>query len=58
LVPVRPVMERVSGHERINIYIQSNERKYLQNMLKVWIDQIRQHPLANRVKWSVDIDPM
>jgi primosomal protein N' (replication factor Y) len=56
--PVRPVMERVSGHERINIYIQSNERKHLQNMLKVWIDQIRQHPLANRVKWSVDIDPM
>ena len=56
--PVRPVMERVGGHERINIYIQSNERKHLQNMLKVWIDQIRQHPLANRVKWSVDIDPM
>ena len=56
--PVRPVMERVNGLERIHIYIQSDKRKHLQNMLKVWIDQIRQHPLANRVKWSIDIDPM
>jgi len=25
--------------------------------LKPWISQIRQHPLVNRVKWSVDVDP-
>ena len=56
--PVRPVMERVKGFERINIHVQSLERKNIQNMLNIWLQQIRQHPLANKLKWSIDVDPI
>ncbi len=56
--PVRPAMERIKGFERIHIYIQSSERKKIQDMLNVWIDQIRRHPLANKIKWSIDVDPI
>ena len=56
--PVRPVMERVKGFERINIHVQSLERKNIQNMLNIWLQQIKQHPLANKLKWSIDVDPI
>ena len=56
--PVRPVMERVNGYERINIYVQSLERKNIQNMLNIWLQQIRQHPFANKIKWNIDVDPI
>ena len=56
--PVRPAMERIKGFERMDIHIHAVERKNIQNMLKAWIHQIRQHPLSNRIKWNIDIDPM
>ena len=56
--PVRPPIERIKGYERVNIHIQSVKRNHIQNMLKIWINQIRKHPSANRIKWSIDIDPM
>ena len=58
LGPSRPTIERLKGFERFNLYIQASSRKDLHTMLKPWIYQIRQHPLVNRVKWSVDVDPM
>ena len=57
LGPSRPTIERLKGFERFNLYIQASSRKDLHKMLKPWISQIRQHPLVNRVKWSVDVDP-
>jgi primosomal protein N' len=51
-------MERVNGYERINIYVQSLERKNIQNMLNIWLQQIRQHPCANKIKWNIDVDPI
>ena len=57
LGPSRPTIERLKGFERFNLYIQASSRKDLHTMLKPWISQIRQHPLVNRVKWSVDVDP-
>ena len=57
LGPSRPTIEKLKGFERFNLYIQACSRKDLHTMLKPWISQIRQHPLVNRVKWSVDVDP-
>jgi len=57
LGPSRPTIEKLKGFERFNLYIQASSRKDLHKMLKPWISQIRQHPLVNRVKWSVDVDP-
>ena len=33
-------------------------KKDLQNLLRKWVAYLRQYPLANRVKWSVDVDPI
>ena len=57
LGPSRPTIEKLKGFERFHLYIQAPSRKDLHMMLKPWISQIRQHPLANRVKWNVDVDP-
>ena len=57
LGPARPTIEKLKGFERFHLYIQAPSRKDLHMMLKPWISQIRQHPLVNRVKWSVDVDP-
>ena len=57
LGPSRPTLEKLRGFERFQLYIQASSRQELHKMLKPWISQIRQHPLVNRVKWSVDVDP-
>ena len=38
--------------------VQSIERKNIQNMLNIWLQQIRQHPFANKIKWNIDVDPI
>ena len=55
---VRPSIEKLKGYERFQLYIQANTRKDLQNLLRKWVAYLRQYPLANRVKWSVDVDPI
>ncbi len=56
--PVRPTIERLKGYERFQLFIQANARKDLQNLLRQWSAYLRQYPLANRVKWSIDVDPI
>jgi primosomal protein N' (replication factor Y) len=56
--PVRPVMERLKGFERHQLFLQANTRMELHNLLKPWIKDLREHPLSNRVKWSIDVDPI
>ena len=56
--PVRPSIERLKGYERFQLFIQANARKDLQNLLRQWSTYLRQYPLANRVKWSIDVDPI
>jgi primosomal protein N' (replication factor Y) len=56
--PVRPVIERLKGYERAQLFLQASTRKDLQNMLRPWVTQIKKHPLSNRVKWSIDVDPI
>ena len=56
--PVRPSIERLKGYERFQLFIQANARKDLQNLLKKWLVYLSQCPLANKVKWSIDVDPI
>jgi len=56
--PVRPSIERLKGYERFQLFIQADARKDLHNLLRQWVIYLRQYPLANRVKWSIDVDPI
>lgn len=55
---VRPQMERLKGLERGQVLLQANQRVHLQQLLRVWVDWIRQHPMAKKVRWSLDVDPL
>ena len=56
--PVRPSIERLKGYERFQLYIQANSRTDLQKLLNQWASYLIQCPLSNRVKWSIDVDPI
>jgi primosomal protein N' (replication factor Y) len=56
--PVRPQMARLKGMERAQLLVQGENRNDLQRFLKEWIATIRALPLAGKVRWSVDVDPL
>ena len=56
--PVRPPIEKLNSYERFQLFVQANNRKELQNFLRQWRLYFIQHPLVNRIKWSLDIDPI
>ena len=56
--PIRPQMERLKSMERAQVLLQANTRAALQRLLKVWMPQIRALPIATKVRWSLDIDPL
>jgi primosomal protein N' (replication factor Y) len=55
---IRPQMERLKSMERGQLLLQANTRMALQRLLKIWMPEIRGLPLANKVRWSLDIDPL
>lgn len=56
--PIRPQMERLKGLERAQLLLQANSRVALQRLLKMWMPQISALPLAAKIRWSLDIDPL
>jgi primosomal protein N' (replication factor Y) len=56
--PVRPQMERLKGMERGQLLLQANSRLVLQRLLKPWMLQIRELPVAAKIRWGLDIDPL
>ena len=56
--PVRPPIEKLNSYERFQLFVQANNRRELQNFLRQWRLYLIQHPLVNRIKWSLDIDPI
>jgi primosomal protein N' (replication factor Y) (superfamily II helicase) len=56
--PVRPQMERLKGMERGQLLLQANNRGVLQKLLKPWMLLIRELPIAAKIRWSLDIDPL
>jgi primosomal protein N' (replication factor Y) len=55
---IRPQMERLKSMERGQLLLQANTRQALQRLLKMWMPEIRALPMANKVRWSLDIDPL
>jgi primosomal protein N' (replication factor Y) len=51
-------MERLKGMERGQLLLQANSRAALQRLLKAWMPEIKGFLLANKVRWSIDIDPL
>ncbi|MBQ4848009.1 primosomal protein N' [Pseudoalteromonas sp. MMG005] len=58
LGPIPAPMERVAGKYRYQLHIQAPERPVLHRYLAQLLSYISEHKLANRVRWSIDIDPM
>ncbi|MDP1522393.1 MAG: primosomal protein N' [Methylotenera sp.] len=56
--PIRPQMERLKGMERGHVLMQSTSRQALQNVLKNLVGQLRGQPIASKVRWAVDVDPL
>ena len=57
LGPFPSPMERRAGRFRYQLLIQSNERSQLHACLKQVVPQLNKLPDANKVRWSIDVDP-
>ena len=55
---IRPQMQRLKSMERGQLLLQANSRAALQRLLKMWMPEIKGFLLANKVRWSIDIDPL
>lgn len=56
--PVRPQMERLKGMERGHVLMQASHRPALQHLLKHLCAQLRVLPIAAKVRWAVDVNPL
>lgn len=55
--PIPAPMERRAGRFRWQLILQSNERKKLHAILRQWVPNVHKLKTANRVRWSIDVDP-
>ncbi|SDT01665.1 replication restart DNA helicase PriA [Halopseudomonas xinjiangensis] len=58
LGPVPSPMERRAGRFRAQLLIQAGQRSVLHQLLHIWLPQLEVHPLARKVRWSLDVDPL
>ena len=56
--PVPAAMEKKAGKFRYHLIVQSNNRKALHIGIQQLIEIAALNPLQNKVRWSVDIDPL
>jgi primosomal protein N' (replication factor Y) len=57
LGPFPALMERRAGRYRAQLLVQANHRKQLQSLFATAINTIENDKAANKVRWSIDIDP-
>ncbi|EPJ46425.1 MAG: primosome assembly protein PriA [Osedax symbiont Rs1] len=55
--PYPAPMEKKAGVFRSHLVLQSAKRPLLQHFLSQFCLQLEHHPLANKVRWSIDVDP-
>ena len=51
-----PIAKR-AGRYRMQLLLQAKKRNHLRILLDEWIATLDKLPVANRVRWSVDVDP-
>jgi primosomal protein N' (replication factor Y) len=55
--PIPALMEKRQGQYRMQLLLQSSQRSILQRAIGQQIKQIETLSLANKIRWSLDIDP-
>ncbi len=58
LGPIPAPMAKRAGRFRAQLLIQAKERRTLHQLLYGWVRQLGELPLAKKVRWSIDVDPM
>ena len=58
LGPVSAPMERKAGRYRAQLLFQSRDRQALHRVLQMVRAKLERDPLARRIRWSVDVDPV
>ena len=58
LGPVDAPMARRAGRFRAQLLLQSSDRQALQNLLRKLRPALEQEPMARKVRWSIDVDPI
>ncbi len=56
--PIPAMLERKAGMYQSQLVIISSSRKFLQGQLNNWTQAIQQRPLAKRVRWNIEVDPL
>ena len=56
--PVSSPMEKLAGRYRAQLFVKSAQRAVLHNLLSAWLNQVTESKIGQRVRWSLDIDPM
>ena len=56
--PVQPILDRVKGFERYQIYFHSSSRQLLNQFLRYVKENILKEKDLNKVKWFIDVDPV
>lgn len=57
LGPLPALMEKRNHRYRYQLQISDSRRVDLQHLLKNLVDELEKIALANRVRWSIDVDP-
>lgn len=57
LGPLPAPMVRKAGSFRVHLLVRSTSRKALHQALTLLCIEAEQHPLCNKVRWSIDVDP-
>ena len=56
--PIPALMERKAGMYQSQLILFSQQRNKLQENLNLWTSEITKRPLAKRVRWSIEVDPL
>ncbi|WP_404341290.1 primosomal protein N' [Pseudoalteromonas mariniglutinosa] len=58
LGPIPAPLERIAGKYRFQLHIQALERSFLHQYLAQLVDYLSTNKLAQKVRWSLDVDPI
>lgn len=58
LGPIPAPQPRRAGRYRIQLLLQAKQRQTLQSFLKELLPVVEKIPIKNRVRWSLDVDPL
>jgi primosomal protein N' (replication factor Y) len=58
LGPASAPMERRAGHFRAQLLLHAATHAPLQRLFARWLPALDEEPLARKVRWSLDVDPL